>query len=345
MLKYNKLTLLIINDHSSIIQHFETMRIEQQALEQKTKIACNNLEKKSCPNTNSILHLPIFSLHISSTIDAAEQILTNNIIDIIVIDLDASVDIDYLVKIHAIYLKLRNIELIICASSFDATLINFYNDNYIYDNLIFCQKPINYLVLRQIIYNLSRKCAILKEYSDYNSVIEHYVQERTETLIYETKHDPLTKSYNRSELLEKLEYLTNIDNKDLKMFAVMFFDLDKFKSINDTYGHAIGDEVLKNLTKRIKNNIRQHDMLFRIGGDEFVILALNITNEQSIIPIATNLLNITKNPIEANDIIIPLKISIGISIYPKHKQELLHKADLAMYKAKALGGNQFMVFE
>lgn len=114
-------------------------------------------------------------------------------------------------------------------------------------------------------------------------------------------------------------------------------DLDKFKFINDTYGHDIGDEVLKESVKRVKQTIREDDFFARVGDDEFILVLRDISSNHTLLKVAQKISQAFNEPIKIDKHILNMSISIGIAIYPQDAtdiSELLKKADIAMYKAK-----------
>ena len=116
-------------------------------------------------------------------------------------------------------------------------------------------------------------------------------------------------------------------------FAILFIDLDKFKAVNDTFGHSIGDELLIIVSKRIKKAIRNDDYIVRIGGDEFVVI-IKIASEKSLLRIVNSIKNTFTHDIVIKGNIISIDISIGIATYPsngKTIEELLNNADKNMY--------------
>lgn len=155
--------------------------------------------------------------------------------------------------------------------------------------------------------------------------------------------DPLTGLYNRKKLFDSLQKLMLSHEKSGKKLALLFIDLDGFKSVNDTYGHDIGDKLLQELSARLVNHVRKHDLIYRIGGDEFVIIVQELALISDAETIANNLLIRCNTPyqIEKNECNVTL--SIGISLYPDHTivpDTLIKYADEAMYQAKDKGKNR-----
>ena len=130
--------------------------------------------------------------------------------------------------------------------------------------------------------------------------------------------------------------------------AIFFIDLDNFKQINDSYGHKAGDELLKTVAKRLKKSIRETDTASRLSGDEFTVLLPGISNDFDINQIANRILNSLKEVFPINNQELSITASLGISIYPADSNipdELLKFADIAMYKAKEKGKNNFQYFD
>ena len=161
-----------------------------------------------------------------------------------------------------------------------------------------------------------------------------------------SRHDTLTQLTNRFHLSEKLEEFIQFSNRQQQQFAVFFIDLDKFKLINDTYGHPMGDRVLIAASERLKNIARSEDVLARFGGDEFVLIAHNTTANDSK-PVAKRIIETFTGPFEIDHILLHITPSIGIALYPENGQTptaLLKNADTAMYRAKDCGRNNFLYY-
>ncbi|MGF1694524.1 GGDEF domain-containing protein [Vibrio lamellibrachiae] len=160
---------------------------------------------------------------------------------------------------------------------------------------------------------------------------------QTDQLRYLSERDPLTGVLNRRAFHQQLEQEVENANKASTVFALLFIDLDKFKVINDTKGHHIGDEVLVTFSARLRSNIRPSDIIGRLGGDEFVICLSGLHDEKNIERKITSILEALDQPMEIEGESISMKCSIGVSYYPiqsKDINEVLDLADQAMYEAK-----------
>lgn len=156
--------------------------------------------------------------------------------------------------------------------------------------------------------------------------------------------DSLTGVANRYSLNQHLHNLILTAEKYDQQLAVLFLDLDRFKHINDTLGHSIGDLLLKNVSSRIKDLVRNKDMIARLGGDEFVIALPNINHIKDSAYIAQRIIDALNKPFHLGKHEVYISTSIGISVYPFDGttfEELLRNADKAMYVAKNNGKNQF----
>lgn len=161
--------------------------------------------------------------------------------------------------------------------------------------------------------------------------------------------DALTNALNRESFIQQLTQLSYEADRTFTKIALLFIDLDDFKSINDTYGHEAGDTVLKIVSKRMHNSIRESDLFGRYAGDEFVIALKHIEKKETVEKIVTKLLYALSQPIkldenEATQKDLYITVSIGISLYPddtKDIQQLINKADRAMYAVKSQKKNGY----
>ncbi len=148
-------------------------------------------------------------------------------------------------------------------------------------------------------------------------------------------YDQLTKCANRNLLTERIDYQIAQANRNESKFSVIYFDLDKFKPVNDTYGHQCGDVVLANIAKEVKSIVRDTDTVARIGGDEFVIVMNKKINDDKI---KQKLLDVVETPIQYGDVSVYVSASIGVATYPddgKSMKALLASADANMYQSKS----------
>lgn len=173
------------------------------------------------------------------------------------------------------------------------------------------------------------------------------VQRKTAQLENLAYYDPLTGLANRKFFMEQLDQATSSGKRSGRGFALMFIDLDGFKHINDTLGHAEGDNLLKGIAHNLRAALRQSDIVARLGGDEFTVLSLDTTNEFQALAVAEKLLGALSTPVSLLHQKITASGSIGITLFPNDgssSSELMQNADLAMYKAKAEGRNNYQFF-
>lgn len=167
-------------------------------------------------------------------------------------------------------------------------------------------------------------------------------------VVYLAMHDSLTELPNREFLMDRLRQAILRAVREKNGVGLLFFDLDNFKMINDTFGHDVGDELLRAMAKRLMGILRAEDSIARFGGDEFVIVVAGLKHSgAAMVHIANIILLAMREPFTIAGHEITLLLSIGISLYPKDStkaEELLHFADRAMYQAKKLGGNQFQFY-
>ncbi len=176
---------------------------------------------------------------------------------------------------------------------------------------------------------------------------EKSLLEQKEELRYQAHHDALTGLANRVLFNDRLEQGIKKAKRLENKLALLFIDLDHFKEINDSLGHQIGDEVLKETTQRLHSIIREEDSLARLGGDEFTIIIENIQKSQDASSFANKILKVLAKPLSIEGHTLYVSSSIGISIYPDDGEslhDLLKFADSAMYKAKDEGRNNFQFY-
>ncbi|MBC7961689.1 MAG: EAL domain-containing protein [Steroidobacteraceae bacterium] len=160
-------------------------------------------------------------------------------------------------------------------------------------------------------------------------------------------HDALTGLPNRLLLEDRLQQAKALANRLQENFALLFLDLDRFKIINDTLGHSVGDELLRLVAGRLKRTLRETDTVARIGGDEFIVLLINV-DLHYVGVLAEKILKSLVLPFHLRDHELFITTSLGICMYPRDDQDteaMMKKADIAMYHAKALGRNNFQFYD
>ncbi|MBL4834201.1 MAG: EAL domain-containing protein [Pseudomonas sp.] len=173
------------------------------------------------------------------------------------------------------------------------------------------------------------------------------VQNSQADLTHLSMHDALTDLPNRLLMQERFNEAIALAEEDGTRVALMSFDLDNFKIINDSLGHAAGDELLRRIAERLKGLIRGSDTVSRQGGDEFLVLLGDVDTTETLELVARRFQELVARPLVLHDIELVTSLSIGISVYPDDGTDfgtLLKKAELAMYQAKAAGRNAYCLF-
>jgi diguanylate cyclase (GGDEF)-like protein len=193
-------------------------------------------------------------------------------------------------------------------------------------------------------HNLDTK--IIGRVMDFRDITKRAILEQT--LKFQATHDVLTGLANRVQLHEKMQLAIKTADASQAMFAILFLDLDRFKLINDSLSHQVGDELLKLVAARLENSIRFEDTLARLGGDEFVIVLMNIKNTDDIEAKVKNIIDHFEKPFNIENRKLTVTTSIGVSVYPKDGNGvdiLLRNADAAMYRSKASKGNTYTFYK
>lgn len=166
-------------------------------------------------------------------------------------------------------------------------------------------------------------------------------------LSYLANHDPLTGLYNRRRFEEELDRTITLSKRIHTSNALLWFDIDRFKEINDSYGHQFGDKILIHLTTLLQKRLRKTDIISRLGGDEFAVILSN-TNKETLPAIINELLKIVEQEninIEGHS--LRITVSMGVVIFPEQgdkKENLLTFADMALYQAKEAGRNRYVIY-
>lgn len=214
-----------------------------------------------------------------------------------------------------------------------------------------------------VVRDISAQVKARQQLIEFQQALEHKVQERTEELVeanqqlrheidervqvqqklvYLANHDPLTQLPNRARFAEQLEITTHLARRHKRLFALLFLDLDGFKTVNDTHGHAVGDKVLLEVAARLRRIVRKEDMVARMGGDEFTILLSEINKPEDATNVAEKVIEAINVTMHCENRACHLGTSIGICLFPEHADnpdQMLRLADDAMYTAKQSGKN------
>lgn len=266
-----------------------------------------------------------------------------------------------------------NLQVVICTAYSDYTWQQIVNRLQCSDRLLILRKPFEAIEVLQLASALSEKWRLYRERQAQLAELEEKVTERTQhleealnksracerELQHQAFHDALTGLPNRNALDESLAFKFRKFGNCRSRLAVIFIDVDRFKSVNDSYGHAIGDAVLKTIAARLTAVLRSTDKVVRLGGDEFVVLVPRYETPEDVERIAQKLLDTIEAPIDVGNHEIPkgfhvhndqdlrVTASIGLAFYPEDGEDgssLLSHADTAMYLAKATGGNGYRCY-
>ncbi|HEY9031481.1 MAG TPA: EAL domain-containing protein [Kangiella sp.] len=239
-----------------------------------------------------------------------------------------------------------------------------------------CQHLLKIIKNPEVVINQLRKTLMKQEDSD-NILIEHNdgrffeckakaleLDGQTQGLVWTIKditdlkykerearylayHDELTNLPNRTLFFERLEHALDLAKRKEDLLAVIFLDLDEFKTVNDTFGHAQGDLLLRKVTKRILVALREHDTFARLGGDEFVIMLEDVEDRDAIVNVLDRVRHALDTPITLGRNQVYITPSLGVAIYPDDgddAEDLLKKADMAMYNSKKHGKNTYSFY-
>ena len=188
-------------------------------------------------------------------------------------------------------------------------------------------------------------------HSEFFSAVLHDISERKaieHRLAHQATHDPLTGLPNRTLLLDRLDQAQRRARRNNRRVAVLFLDLDHFKVVNDSLGHGLGDRLLIAIANRLQTALRPADTVARFGGDEFVVLCEDLTNQQDAVAIAERVNEAISGPFVIDDVEVFVGVSIGIAFPDDNDADpetLIRDADAAMYQAKDRGRARWVIFD
>lgn len=192
-------------------------------------------------------------------------------------------------------------------------------------------------------------CEISNDERIYTAIMRDISKRKSveEIMRHLAHHDQLTDLPNRILFADRLHLALSKAKRDNEKIALMFLDLDKFKSINDALGHGVGDLLLKEVATRLQASLRESDTAARLGGDEFVVLLPEVESEKDALQVAQKIVHAIEKPFKIDRHILDVTCSIGIALYPDHgadEDDLIRKADAAMYEAKRTDGNRVTIY-
>ena len=172
-------------------------------------------------------------------------------------------------------------------------------------------------------------------------------KEAEETIRYQAFHDTLTGLANREALYDRFEMVRSNAQRHGQKFALVFLDIDRFKVINDTLGHSVGDIILREIADRLTRAVRQNDVIARLGGDEFVLMLTEITNLQDVTAAVGKIIHSFNDVVRVQNRSLHISASVGIAVYPEDGTDihaLLKNSDIALYRAKDAGRNRYRFY-
>ncbi len=188
------------------------------------------------------------------------------------------------------------------------------------------------------------------ELKSANDKLHHDLEERKrveQSIRHMAHHDALTGLPNRALFRDRLTHAMAQADRYHQKLAVMFLDLDRFKAINDTLGHNVGDQLLKIAAERLRSCVRDSDTVARLGGDEFTVVVEDIIEDQDAASVAQKILDTLSQPFNLYGHEVFISVSVGVTLYPnddENADNLLRNADSAMYRAKEFGRNNFQFY-
>lgn len=265
---------------------------------------------------------------------------------------------DGIETIARIWEKYPTVEVVICTAYSDYAWDDIVAKLGSTDRLLFVTKPFDAIVIKQMANSLIKKWNLGAQARYYVNNLEREIADRTQqlqTLLNELEsknrnlaqvnqqlehialHDPLTALANRSLFSDRLQHAVKMARRDASGFAVFMMDLDRFKEINDVFGHSVGDEVLKETAARLAQVLRDSDTVARLGGDEFASILRNV-DKSTAAKIADRVIRCLEPPIQVGAHHLSIACSVGVALFPEHgadEETIVRNADFSMYVAKS----------
>jgi len=247
-----------------------------------------------------------------------------------------------------------DVQIVICSAHSDynwTDVVARLNNS---DKLLVVKKPFEAIEIMQSANALTRKWQNERIVRNQVETLEQVVTARTQGLETANKqlrhlatHDSLTGLPNRVLMDDRIGQCIALADRQGQTFAVIVLDLDRFKVVNDSFGHRVGDELLREVAQRLKSVVREIDTVARLGGDEFVLIIAQSPERDAIQAVASRIIEVMQAPVRIAGVAIHTSPSIGIAFYPHDAsttESLLAHADAAMYYAKQQGRNNFQYF-
>lgn len=345
MAEKSNLRILVIDDNKSIHDDF------RKILTLKSSDTLVGMEEKLFGTSANKIELPKFQIDTASQGEEGLNYIIQAMKDkqpyaLAFVDIRMPPGWDGIETIKHIWAVDPDMQIVICTAYSDYSWEETIEQLGAKENLLILKKPFDHIAVRQLACALTKKWQLLQESKLHMESLEKCVKERTEKIQYQATHDLLTGLPNREKFIERVRFEIAKSKTTHSKFAVFFIDLDRFKLINDSFGHDTGDELLKKVTSSLLNIMPKNAMFARFGGDEIVGL-FPIEDANHIDKIVNPFLSALNVPHRLKEHLVVVSASIGLAIYPDNGLEsdtLLRNADMAMYRAKELGGNQFQVY-
>jgi len=254
---------------------------------------------------------------------------------------------DGLETVSRLWKAYPDLQVVICTAHSDHSWTDIIKKLGYSDSLVILKKPFDNIEVMQLAHALTRKWTVSREARAKREDLERMVQQATEELTYHANHDALTRLPNRRLFADRLGQAISLARRHVGKVGLLYIDLDGFKTVNDTLGHALGDLLLGSVVERLQDRLRECDTLARMGGDEFTLIAGDLAQAEDASRLAQRLQEKLRKPFQIEGHELSVTASVGISLYPEHGRdvtELLRNADAAMCEAKRRGKNRIVVF-
>jgi len=350
----NNRRILIIDDNAAI--HLDFRKVLGEQLEHTAQAALDVLEANLFGDELVAAARPNFDIDSAHQGEEGVAMAHQALLDgrpyaMAFVDMRMPPGWDGLKTIERLWATDADIQVVICSAHTDYDWIEVVERLGHSDKLLVLRKPAEPIEVLQCATALCRKWQNDKLVRDHVLRLEEVITVRTrgleaanQQLRHLATHDAMTGLPNRVLLDDRLAQAIAHADRDLRAFALLICDLDRFKLINDSLGHRSGDELLQEVARRLSTVVRSADTVARFGGDEFVLIGTSIVDAEDAAGFAARVMEVLQVPVRIADIDIHTSASIGIAMYPEDgitTQALLAHADAAMYSAKQRGRSNF----